>query len=683
MTRAAPYRAPRAAAAVLAFGLACATVAGATGDPAGRPASACVPVAGGGELTVAGVGRALFAALATDRARDAARLSGGVCVELTAIGGVLRSDRVELTDLSGAVRLAADDVVIALPGWTLRAGRLQADAGGAELADVFLEGSEAIARAATAVVDLDTGAVEATAVRLLTEALWIDAAQARIVGPDLTVAHAWLTTCDCPPGEADLRIEARTAAIDLLAMAVVLDAAELVTGRWRWPLPDPWTVSADAFADLRPPWSLAVDPEGRRGAIVSFDERELGVGARWAWEAATGAGDRPPDLGVRLNAAAGGASVAFVGASDRLSLRWRVERPLAGGWAVAWSQRLEGGAVREPVRDQRLEAAWSGGLAGLPGVADLGATAFVAASAQTRAAGEVVGARLGVEGRLRWAPPAAAGWRGAIELSGGATAYPATLGVGAEPQSHVSIAPTLVGEAGGWRVSLAHLSRWVAGASPFGVTLDRVDAAHRSDLRVDAGIGSAAWDAFLAARWDWRADPLREGRAVGWERVDVGATGTVPLGIGDLVLRVDAALAGVLDPRAERRAEIGARAAWTHGDWEIGGRVRSVLAPAPDPWRAVTLFGAAPIVTGDWSWRPYLEVDLAASARRNALVIVGHGLDLTWRGPYATVELGYRHDDEAGTSVRAGLRVEPHDLDPARLAARADDAARAALRDAR
>ena len=652
---------------------------GAAASQVGGGAAACVAVAGGGELTVAGVGRALFAALATDRARGAIALSGGVCVELTAVGGVLRSDRIDLSERDGEVTLTAVDVAIALHGWILWADRLRADAAGAELGGVVLQGREAVARAVTAFVDLETGAVEGVDVRLVTEVLWIDATRARIDGAEVRVEGAWLTTCDCPPVEADVRVEADSATIDLAATSITLAGAELVTGRLRVPLPDPWTTSAAAWEEPTWPFSVAEDPDGLRGTVVTFAERDLASGARWAWEVASGTAERPPDLGVRLSASQRQATVALVAASDRLTLRWRVARPWGGGWTLAFGQRLEGGAVPDPVRDQYLEARWSGALGDATGM-QASVAAFAAASAQTLAAGEVVGARLGVEGRWRWELAPAPGWRPSLVVTAGATAYPATLGPGAPPQAYLGIAPSVVVEVLGARVTLSHLSRWVAGASPFGASLDRVAPAHRSDLRVDLGDEAAAWDAYLATRWDWRPDPLREGRTIGLERLDVGAALAARVGDGELAVRVDTMLAGVVDPRPERGAGVVARIAWSQAGWEFGVGLRGDLAPVLDPWRSVSVFGAVPIEVGEWTWRPFLEVDVAASLRRAAPTVVGHGLDVAWRGCCAVIELGYRHDAYGGTSLRAGLRTAPHELDPARLASRSAGARSAAPR---
>ncbi|MDA0700501.1 MAG: hypothetical protein O3A02_04775, partial [bacterium] len=143
---------------------------------------ACPPVAGGGELMVAGIGRVVFSGLTTDRVRDAASLTGSVCLAFEAVDGLLRTGRLELSGLSTDLVVAAADVTLELPDWTLTARSLRSNGAVATLDEVMMQGVEAVARAATVRFDLAVGDVEAVDLRLVTETVWLDARSARFDG---------------------------------------------------------------------------------------------------------------------------------------------------------------------------------------------------------------------------------------------------------------------------------------------------------------------------------------------------------------------------------------------------------------------------------------------------------------------------------------------------------------------
>lgn len=629
----------------------------------------CVPVEGGAELTVEGLGRAVFAGLSTDRVRDVALLSGGVCVEFSAIGGVLRSERLTVSGLGDGVALAAADVVFELDAWTIGAELLEADAAGAELVGVTLTSPDAVALAAGLRVDLVTGTIAAHALRLATETLWVVADAATLDGGRVALAGVGLTTCDCPPTEARVRLEARTAELDLLEPAVTLHGADLVVGGWRWPLRDPWAFDAENLALPVPPVSVFEDPEGRRGTLVGVTDQAVAPGVRLAWDVGLGDEARPPDLSLRLAARADGASVDVTAASDRLRVGWRVARPVAPGWTVAYGQRLEGGAWDEPVRDQSVSAgwtrAWSAPVAGVAR-AEIDAAAVAALTAQTLAAGELVGTRLGGTLRLRVGGEARGGWQPTLEVGAGATGYPAIGG----PQAWLSVAPRATLTAGGLRLDVEHLSRWVWGASPFGVSVDRLGPLHRSDLRASLALGGgeeATTRLSLVARWDWRPDPRRVGQRIGLERLDLSGTTAGTVWGGRLAVGVDAALAGALDPRPERASSVGASVSWGRGDWEVGTRVRLDPTAPAWPWTEATVFAAAPVTAGDWWWRPYLAVDLASWDRERANWWVGHGLEVAWTSDFGVLDLGYRYDDGIGLRLNVGVRFEERPLELERL----------------
>lgn len=233
----------------------------------------CVPVEGGAELTVEGLGRAVFAGLSTDRVRDEALLSGGVCVEFSAIGGVLRSERLTVSGLGDGAALAAVDVVFQLDEWTIAADLLEADAARAVLVGVTLTSPDAVALAEGLRVDLASGTIAAHALRLVTETLWVVADAATLDGDRVALHGVGLTTCDCPPADASVRLEARTADLDLVEPSVTLHGADLVVGALRWALRDPWSFDAENLTVPLPPISVFEDPEGRRGTLVGVAEQ--------------------------------------------------------------------------------------------------------------------------------------------------------------------------------------------------------------------------------------------------------------------------------------------------------------------------------------------------------------------------------------------------------------------------
>jgi hypothetical protein len=643
----------------------------------------CLRVDAGAELTVTGVGRAVFAVLATDRVRDAAVLSGGVCVAFSAIDGVLLTERLEITGLGRDVaRLEAADVVLEVPGWSIGAELLVAVGDRLSLAGVTLRGRDAVARAVGMTLDLTSGAIVAHAVVLATETAWVRASSASFAGDAVSLRDVALTTCDCLPEDAGVRLEARSAELDLDGAGVRLGGAELVTGALRWPLPDPWSFDAAALADLAPPVAIFEDPAGRRGTLVGVAERSVAPGVRFAWDAALGAGLLPSDLWLRVAARAGDASIDVTGATDRLRVAWRAAWPFADHWSLAFAQRLEGGAWDEPVRDQSVALSWSRAWpapAAAVSRVQLDGSTFAALTAQSLAAGERIGTRIGATLQVRVTGDPIGSLRPTLEAAAGLTGYPPGLTdypADGTSQAWLTLSPRLSGAWGPVRLDLGHLSRWVAGVSPFGVGVDRLAPVHRTDLQATVAFGDAAlWSGTVGTtvRWDWRSDAQRPGRAVGLERLDLRVAAAGPTAGGRFRVAVDAVLAGLLDPRSGRSPSVGGTAVWERGSWELGTRWRVDPANPSWPWRTATVFAAVPFDVGDLWLRPYLAVDLAAWARGDARPLAGHGLDLAWAQSFGVIEAGYRFDDGAGVALSLGLRFTPRPLDLERLPVAAVD----------
>ena len=642
---------------------------------AGRAESLpCLPMAGGGELTVAGLGRIVFAALATDRARDSASLTGGVCIVFAGIDGMLRTERLELTGLRGRVEVAAGLVTLELPGWALTADELRSDGTEATLVGLTMRGAEAVAVAEEVVFDFATGGVVARVLRLATETVWMDAAHATFDGRSVWATNALLTTCDCPPEDAPARLRAATVRLDLEHPRLRLEGGSLSVAGVSVTLPDPFEADEASVAALALPLSVGADPDGIRGLVVRGLEREVASGVRFAWDAGSGEGARPPDVRVHLAAAVEGASAALAAGSEGLRVTWRAHRPLGGGFGVAVGQRLETGSFRDGVRDQGVTLDWGARLERpVPTWArlELALSALAALSAQRLDADEVVGSRIGVEARLFAVGDELDHGRTSVEVTAGATHY-ATHDQG---QAWIAVTPRWTTRSGPWVVEIGHLSRWVVGASPFGVALDRRLPLQRTDLSVAVAAPVAeGWQltASTSLRFDWGADPLRPGHPQGVERLRIRLAAEGPAWDGRLEVAASSELAGWIDPRPRRAAEATLGATWTQRQLEFGARAAVNLEGSATTWREGVVFASWPVVTGDVAWRPYLAFDLASLGRGGAGWWSGHGLALTWTSCCGIVELGYRHDDGLGTRLHAGLRLVTHPLELERLEAVAD-----------
>lgn len=623
-------------------------------------ASPCLDVPGGGALTVAGVGRVVFAELATDRARDAATFGGGVCVAVDGGEVVVRTERLEVTGLDGALRLAAERVRVEVPGWTLTADRLEGGAGWAELRTATMAGVDAIGEADRLRLDLETGHLEAEALRLATESVRLDAAHARFDGAVLRTESARVTTCDCDPSDAPLRLDADAARFHLADESLRLEGGALVVSGTRWALPDPVVLDASVLEDLRFPFGLAPDPDRAGAWRARLDVADAAPGVDVAWALAAG-GSAPPWFAAALAAADGAARLRADLTTDGVAVEVAGAAALGAGWRLEARQRFEAGALDEPFRDTAVRVARPLAVPGGSGA--FGAT--VALSGQQVGGRDVAAPRLGVDARASWSARNVVG-SPTLVLAGGATTYPGL----ATSQAWASVQPSVALRLGSWRLDATHLGRWVAGGSPFTARVDRVAPLQRTTLDVawsDAdGVGGPS--VALAVRYRWDLDPLRPGRPVGWEALTAQLTWSVPAGAGRLSVDVRTAWAGRLDPRPGRDAFATATVAWSDARWEVGARATHGLRPG-DGWREWTLFGAAPFATSpEWWWRPYLAVDVLAFAGGAGPWLRGHGLEVAWTGCCGTLELGYRADEGRATTTHVAFRLPVRDLGPERLA---------------
>lgn len=628
----------------------------------------CLPVAGGGALTVEGVGRVVFEELATDRVRDAATFGGRVCLAVEGSDVVFRTERLDVAGLAGPLTLEATGVRVEVPGWTLEAATLRGGAGWVELAEVTIAGADAVGIADTMGLEFGTGVLVASGLRLMTASLRLDAAAATLDGDVLIANGARLASCDCPPEEAPLRIDAVRVRLDLAAeVSAVVEGGMIVAGRVRLPLGESLVLDAASLADLALPIAIGPDPDRGDAWRIALLAREVAAGARLSAAWTAGDAEQPARAGFGLEARDRGVALAWSGASDRLSVDLRASTALGGGWRAEGSQRFEAGAIEEPFRDATVRVARAASSSGAWGRGTVEFGAATALTGQTLPATEVTGPRLGVDARVGWTASAGPVVP-RLEIAFAATAYP---GLDAH-QTWASVRPGFAVRAGDVYVDATHVARWVSGGSPFSERVDRAAAEQRSDVvarwssALPAGVDLEA-SATLRYRWD--PDAARAGRRLGVEILTVRALATVPAGEASLGVGVDLVLAGSVDPRPGRDAFATVRLAWTLDRTEVGVRTTVGLEPG-GAWRDLTVFAAVPIdASPAWTWRPYLAVDVLAFAGGAGPWLRGHGLDVVWRTCCGTVELGYRSDTVDGATTHFALLLPVRPLDPARLTA--------------
>lgn len=628
-------------------------------------AQGCVAVPGGGEVTVAGVGRIVFRELTTDRARDAASFGGEVCVLVEGSDVLFRTERLDVVGLAGDTRLTTGPVTVSVPGWRLTAAGLRGDARALVLDSVAIAGQEALGRADTMAIDLVAGTVAAQALRLVTVSARLDAASARLDGSTLEARDARLTTCECPADAAPARVEAAVARLDVAAGRATVDGGVVVVGAVRWRLPDATTVDAETLAALALPLRVGTDPDvpgAWRFGVAATPIAPNVTAAIAVWTATMAA---PARAEVTFESGLEPVAMTLTAASDGVRFAADGAWPLGAGWRLLGSQRVEVGAVDAAVRDAavRVERTWPSATPTAAWSGLVGATAAV--TAQSLAAGEVAGPRLQLDGALdgRWRTRTSSL---TVAFTAGAASYPAH-GTG---QVWWGVAPAWSLDLGALDVTVRHQARWVLGGSPFDVRVDRLDPEQRSDLDVRwAPAAVAGWRTLWSAtvRYDWSPDPGRPDRAVGLERLSVRADATTRVAGGTLDLTWLVEAAGALDPRADRDASLAARATWSRGGFELGGRTTYGLAGSLG-WRDLTVLAAVPLRLSDaWTLRPFAAVDLLALTAGGGPWLRGHGLDVIWSTCCGTVEAGYRVDDVTGTRTSFALQLPLRPLDPARL----------------
>ena len=626
----------------------------------GAWAKTCVVVPGASEFTVRDVGRVVFEELRTDRAADAVRFGGGVCLEVAGERITIRAEQLDVRGMSTAPLVTGTAARVRSGPWLLTAEGLEATGQSVRLDRATLVGEGLVGLAERLDLTVADGVLRAQHVSMATPSLRLDLRVARFDGSRLEGEDVALSTCDCPPTEAGVRLEGRAVRYDLVSGVVEIEHGSLLLEPVRLPLPPLVTLSEEALAGFRPPLTLLRDE--RRGWLLALVERPVEGGSVRADLAFSDA--RPPRLRTYWSARDGPAEVAMVLTSAGADVRVGASRSLGRGVELRLSQRLVVGlfehvqdaAVRLSVGpDQALTAVPAGGLV-------TRAEVTAALSAQQIGRHTVATPRFGAHVRVDAASPA--GRLGVLRLrsEAGATGYTVVPG----GQRWLGLAPRWDARFGLARVTVSHAYRAVWGASPFDDEIDAVAARNLSTLQVALRPENGVWRVDAQLRYDWRPDRTRLEPRRGVERLRVDGRWRIGEPTGSAVTTVvttTVELAGWLDPRANRDAFVrfGVDLAWPASGVEFGIGATLSLLPDATGLRTLTVAGSAPLRPGgsDLELRPYLALDVwPVLSGAGWPSVRGHGLGLLWESRYGTLDVGYRSEPDGSATSSLAFRVE-------------------------
>ena len=622
-------------------------------------AETCLSVPGASELTVADLGRVVFQELSTDRAADAARFEGGVCIEVAGERATIRADRIDVFHLTTDPTVRALGAVVSADGWRFGAVSLEANAHTVRLRSASLEGDGFVAVARELVLDVPSATVTGSDLMAATAWARLDIHEARL-NDETVVGHGVvLSTCDCPPSEARLRLESAGARMPLRGGVVEVFDGTLVLGAVRIPLGDRLEIDPAAAATFRPPFGLEFDE--RRGWLLTLLERDVS-GGRFAADLAL-EGEASPRWRALLGAQEERTRLSVVLASTGVDVRTSAALPLRGAWSIRLAQRIAGGeafgvqdaalALRHGP-DQALTAT-------PPGSVSTRFEVGTALSAERAAGAEVASPRTWTNARVDVASTAGALGVLRVRFEGGVTGALVT----SDGQRWWGATPRWDARFGHVAVSLSHVYRGVAGSTPFSTELDRVEPRQLSTLALRVH-DVAAWTANAEVRFDWRPDDRRPGHLRGLERARVAASALLAdpaRGAGPaLSARVTLELAGIIDPRPERDAfaRVGVDATWPDANPEISLDATLGLAPNAVSLRHITLGVGAPLrfEAQGLTLRPYLAYDVWPTLQGDGWpALRGHGLALTWETAYGMVDAAYRNAVDGTTTSSVSVRL--------------------------
>ncbi len=623
-------------------------------------ADTCAVVPGASEFTIEDVGRVVFEELRTDRAADAVQFGGGVCLEVAGERITIRAERLEVRSLSTAPRVTGTTATVRSGPWLLGAEVLEATGQRLRLERATLVGEGLVGLAERLDLVVADGVLRASRVSVATPSLRLDLRSAHFDGTSLEGEDVVLSTCDCPPTEAGVRLEGQVVRYALARGEVEVEHGTLLLEAVRLPLPPLLTLSEALLADLRPPLTLSRDE--RRGWLLEVVERAV-EGGRVRADLAVG-DTRPPRARAYLSARDGPADVRLVLTSGGVDVRVGASFALGRDAEVRLSQRLTGG-LAERVQDAALTLSLGPdrALTAVPaGGFGAHATVTAALSAQQFGTRTVATPRLGALARVDAASPD--GRLGVLRLraEAGVSGYAVLPG----GQQWLGLTPRWDARFGPARVALSHAYRAVWGTSPFDDEVDAVAARHLSTLQLALRPDGDAWRAGLEVRYDWRPDGTRLAPHRGLERLRVDGRWRLDApreGAAAATVAATVELAGWLDPRVDRDAfaRVGVDLAWPEALVEFGVEATYALLPDAPGLRSLTLTGSAPIRPegSNLELRPYLALDVWPTLSGAGWPAVrGHGLALLWESRYGTLDLAYRSEPDGSVTSSLAFRVE-------------------------
>ena len=623
-------------------------------------AETCAVVPGASEFTIEDVGRVVFEELSTDRAADSVRFGGGVCLEVAGQRITIRAQALEVVGLSSRPVVIGEGADVRSGPWLLGASRLWASAAGVRLEVATLQGDGVVGLADVLELRVADGVLTGTALMVATPSLRVDMAEGSFDGLALSGTDVTVSTCDCPPQQAGLRLEGRAARYALDTGVLELEHGALVVSGVRLALPALVTLSEAALERVRLPFALVRDE--RRGWLVELVER-VEDGARVRGDVAL-SDLRPPRVRASIVAADDQASLALSLTSGGLAVRTALVRPLSEDVTLTFSQRLTGG-LADPLQDAAIALRYGPdqALAELaPGATALSLTTALGLTAQRRDGVEVASARALAALRLDVASERTSVGTLRVRTEAGTSSYAAFP----DRQSWWGLAPRWEVRLPRLSVTLIHVYRGVAGRSPFDDEVDLMEPRQRTSLQVGTRADDGGWRLDLEVRFDWLADARRPGQRVGVERLRlVGRTAALAATEGGPTLAWSGTLelAGLVDPRVDRDAfaRLGVRAVWPDAAPELGLETTLGLVPGALELREVTLAAGLPLRWREPAieLRPYLAFDVWPTLRGEAWpVLRAHGLALVWESRYGTLDVSYRSESDGSATSAFAFRVE-------------------------
>ena len=607
--------------------------------------------AGRTTLVVVGLGTAYFTNLESSLQSGEARLSGGVCVAGEG-GWELRSESATVTGIPATPGLSAAAVTLNVSGWTLVGATLTADANELTLTDIDLRSGTLQGHADAAVYALTTGRLELAKVAVTGKGFRVQGDTATLDGERLVFQDALATTCVCAENALYV-VRAPTASYDLTREAVRLEGGKLVVGSVEVALPD-IELTPEKLKDLTFPVQIEYvsdNREGARGTGLGIRVPAIRLSDHLNAEVGVVGLDAGYPLNVVLLAHYRDNELQFdVGrAAKGVQADITLTEPLTNGLIMTFGVRNRDWADADFLHE---------GVLGLnaetratlfePNDLFLSAGGFAAVTSQTFGV-PVTAPRLGVYQELRFLSPAAPVGRFGVSARAELTTYP---GLG-RTQVGFGFRPSWAGAYGPLRLSAAWDAVWTNSASPFGVSLDRLEARNLFILSaaVDGDLTPELHGAFsVVARYDllpFAGDAFAER----FETLSLRGNLTYHGDGFDLVPFVRAEFAPLFNDslRIDTESFVEAGVDLNAPTWSVG------LTVQVDPLNAELTKAEARtsflIPLDAVTLEPFLAFDFAPTFSAGDFPrLSGHGLEVTYRSCCGTFVVGYRQIDNTFTT---------------------------------